>query len=46
MCMTLAALLLAACTSTPPHFAYSAPQQPEYGTSHISIVTRTATRWR
>ena len=44
--MILAALLLAACTSTPPHFAYSAPQQPEYGTSHISIVTRTATRWR
>ncbi len=27
--MTLAALLLAACTSTPPHFAYSVPLQPE-----------------
>ncbi len=27
--MTLAALLLAACTSTPPHFAYTAPLQPE-----------------
>ncbi len=27
--MTLAALLLAACTSTPPPFAYSVPLQPE-----------------
>ncbi len=27
--MSLAALLLAACTSTPPHFAYSVPLQPE-----------------
>ncbi len=27
--MSLAALLLAACSSTPPHFAYTAPLQPE-----------------
>ena len=28
-CVTLAALLLAACTSAPPPFAYTAPLQPE-----------------
>ncbi len=40
--MSIAALLLAACTSTPPHFAYSAPLQPE-GSSGYSAKPGWAT---